>query len=363
MKHIVAFDESGNSGANLLDSEQPVFVLASVYLSSDETANLIDPNSDEMKFSKLRRSSIGRRKIIEILNSELLIDEKSLISGFHKPYMIITKMVDLLIEPMFYESGIDLYVRGANIALSNMLFFAMPAFIGRHAFEAMQAAFVEMIRSPSTATANQFYSILSEARSNLKDSEFAQEMDMLIATKPVAEEFFGKWDGSDLDPAIPAFVEHASIWTSRLNTEFQIVHDASKPIQQQQLVLEAMMSTSEGAVSIGYDRRKMVFPIKAKGIEFFDSSLYPQIQVADIVASSAAYVLRASLRHPTDSLAQNLQHTRVLSGSFRPVWPEAKVTPEELGTTNIDGIDANNYIGEYVSKKLNGIPPKGNRSK
>jgi hypothetical protein len=363
MKQNVAFDESGNSGANLLDSEQPVFVLASVHVTDDETGKLFEPNSDEMKFSKLKRSFKGRRKILDILNSELLNDDKVLISGFHKPFMVITKMVDLLIEPMLYESGIDIYERGANIAMANMLFLTMPVFIGRDSFESIQAAFVEMIRSPSSVAAERFFELIYEARSDLKHSEFAQELDMLLATQSVVGGSLGKWDGSDLDPAIPAFVEHGSIWTSRLKTEFSILHDSSKPIQQQQLILEAMMSTSEEPVSIGYDRRKMVFPIMATGIEFHDSSLCPQIQLADIIASSSAYCLRASLGQQTDTFAHDLQRTKILSGNFRPVWPEIKVTPDDLGTNKIGGIDANNYIGEYVSKRLGGIPPKGERMK
>ena len=140
-KQIVAFDESGNSGANLLDSEQPVFVLSSVHFTDDEAGNLIETNSDEMKFSKLKRSSKGKRKIINILNSELLNDDIVLVSAVHKRFMVITKMVDLLIEPMLYKSGFDLYERGANIAMANMLYFCMPAFIGSEAFEAIQTAF------------------------------------------------------------------------------------------------------------------------------------------------------------------------------------------------------------------------------
>ena len=363
MKQTVAFDESGNSGANLLDSEQPVFVLASVYITDGETANLILPNSDEMKFSKLKRSSKGRRKILDILNSELLSKDKVFVSGFHKPFMVITKMVDLLIEPMLYESGIDLYKRGVNIAMANMLFFTMPVFIGRDAFEASQAAFVEMIRSPSFAAAKRFYELIYEARSDLKHTEFAQELDMLLATQSVAGKYLSKWDSSYLDPAIPAFVEHGSLWTSRLKTEFSIVHDSSKPIQQNQLVLEAMMSTSEESVTIGYDRRTTEFPIMATGIEFHDSSLCPQIQIADIIASSATYCLRASLNQQTDSFAHALQHTKVLSKIFRTIWPDIKVTPDDLGTNKVGGIDANNYIGKYISKRLKRIPPKEKRSK
>jgi len=114
----------------------------------------------------------------------------------------------------------------------------MPVFIGRDAFEAIQAAFVEMIRSPSFVAAKRFFELIYEARRYLKHTEFAQELDMLLAIQSVAGEYLSKWDGSDLDPAIPAFVEHGSIWTSRLKTEFSIVHDSSKPIQQSAMTVE-----------------------------------------------------------------------------------------------------------------------------
>jgi hypothetical protein len=58
-----------------------------------------------------------------------------------------------------------------------------------------------------------------------------------------------------------------------------------------------------------------------------------------------------------------LLETRVLAGSFRPVWPELKVTPEELGTTEVGGIDAADHIGDYVAKRLGGIPDKRQRRK
>ena len=142
-----------------------------------------------------------------------------------------------------------------------------------------------------------------------------------------------------------------------------IVHDESKPIANQQLVLEAMMSTTEEQVVIGYDRRKKVFPISAVGIEFRDSKEYPPLQVADLLASSAAYCLRESQRLRSDVFAAQLLQTNALSSPFLPLWPEPKVSPEELGTTEVGGIDPNDYMGKYVSERLGGIPPKGQRRK
>ena len=124
-----------------------------------------------------------------------------------------------------------------------------------------------------------------------------------------------------------------------------------------------MMSTKEESLIIGYDRRKKVFPIRAKGIEFRNSSECPQIQVSDIVAGAVAYSLGKAFHKEPDSFADDLLSTRTLSGHYYPLWPEMKFTPEELGTDAVGGIDANDYVGAYVARRLGGIPPKGARKK
>ncbi len=54
---IIAFDESGNTGSDLLDKEQPVFVLASVKLTAGqakELKSIFKTNSSELKFNRLK---------------------------------------------------------------------------------------------------------------------------------------------------------------------------------------------------------------------------------------------------------------------------------------------------------------------
>ncbi|MCJ7728885.1 MAG: DUF3800 domain-containing protein, partial [Sedimentisphaerales bacterium] len=273
---LVAFDESGNTGGNLLDANQPVFVLASVHLTEDVAKSLLCNDNKEFKFDRLKDSARGRKNILDILNSPDIGPEQVLISGIHKPFMIITKMVDLLLEPLMHATGFDLYIRGANIGLANLWYFVMPVCIGKKRFTALKIAFVNMVRTPSIEKINQFYTIVNDSIEHVSIPKFADDLAMLLATRRVAESDFKDWDSSDLDPAIPVFSDHASIWTGTLNTEFMIVHDESKTLSQEQIILEAMMSTKEETIVIGYDRRKKVFPIRANGIKFCNSSECPQ---------------------------------------------------------------------------------------
>lgn len=355
---VVAFDESGNSGANLLDAAQPVFVLASVQLDNDSATALVGPQSSELKFAKLKRSRSGRCRILDLLNSPQMNHEHVLLSGIHKPFMTITKLVDLLVEPLFWGNGIDLYQRGQNLAMANMFYYCMPAFIGKRRFRGLLAAFGNMVRFPSIEHIDVFYQILRDGYDHIPDDAFRDEIAMLLSTRRHAEAQHTNWNGTILNPAITAFVQHARIWTAQLGAVFSIIHDDSKALAQERLVLEAMMS-HDAPARIGYDRRKMPFPIRATGVQFQDSRAFPQIQIADIAASSAAYCLRLEFHGQQNSFAVDILKTRVLQSLTHRVWPTALVTPEDLGTDEVGGIDANQYIGDYIANKLGGVPSTG----
>ncbi len=361
---VIAFDESGNTGGNLLDPEQPVFVLASTSLDEDAAREVLGTQqSGEAKFSFLRQARGGRQTILRVLNAPQLSDDTCLVAGFHKPFMAVTMIVDRLVEPLAHRDGVDLYERGGNLALSNLWYFTLPTFLGRQVFDTLVERFVGMVRFPSQRTVQKFYQLLETAYRKHRSAAFAGDLAVLLATRAIANADMSEWDGSDLDPAIPAFVAHASEWTERLGVPFRIIHDASKPIENEQVVLEAMMSATGERVKIGYDRRKMTFPIASSEIELRDSASYPQLQVADILASGAAFTLRATVRGEQDDFTKGIAESRALQGRFMPVWPELKVTPQELGTDETGGTDVLKEVGSYVSKRLGGIPPKGQRRK
>lgn len=88
---IIAFDESGNTGPDLLDKEQPVFVLASVKLTPKQASDLksiIKTQASELKFTKLKKYHKYFSQIITLLNHDIISDETVSIAVFHKEYCI-----------------------------------------------------------------------------------------------------------------------------------------------------------------------------------------------------------------------------------------------------------------------------------
>lgn len=93
MASEVAFDESGNTGDNLLDRSQPIYTLASIQLAEDDAEALIDeavPSRDgELKYSSLRRSRVGREAIVRILGSDLMKPGRARVTAMHKPFSTV----------------------------------------------------------------------------------------------------------------------------------------------------------------------------------------------------------------------------------------------------------------------------------
>ncbi len=123
---VVAFDESGHSGDRLLDADQPIYALASVNASRDVALELIDrvrpPQLAELKYSRLRNSPAGRAAILAVLDSTLVTVASARVYPAHKPFMLAAKIFDNLIEPWFWDRGVETRNRVANIAAANIIY-------------------------------------------------------------------------------------------------------------------------------------------------------------------------------------------------------------------------------------------------
>ena len=101
----IYLDESGNTGSNLLDQDQPVFSLASCSFTEKEAQLLSDlvgsQSEHEIHFKRLKRRKPGQDGIIRLMKHALINPDNIKVNIFHKRFMITSKIVDTLIEHMF----------------------------------------------------------------------------------------------------------------------------------------------------------------------------------------------------------------------------------------------------------------------
>jgi hypothetical protein len=345
-------DEAGNSGENLLDAAQPFFALASNDFSREEALSLLElvrsNQTSEPKFRTLRKTTSGVHRLKRLLTDPRMTGERIVVTAFDKQFMVITKMVDLIAETLFHEIGEDLYKQGANIAMANMLNACMPAFCGQDTTDRYLNSFVDLMRFRTPESIETFYSVGAQMLARSSDADFKNNLSVFTARDLFATWFEGIGELS-LDPAIPALFEHIAVWGARKSVRFSVICDSSKPvIATKKQFDDMMMQGDEMAAVIGYDRRKFKFPLQAVSVEQADSALHPQIQLADICAGAFTHVLRCS-QSSYDDLGILVRDT-CLPWMINAVLPSTKISPEELGTSSIDGV---NPVEEMVRRLRN----------
>jgi hypothetical protein len=348
-------DEAGNTGANLLDPDQPFFILASNDLSGGEALALLEHvrsgQGGEPKFSVLRRRPEGIARVIRLLSDPRLNKDRIRIGVFHKRYMIVSKMVDLVAETLIHEMGGDLYERGGNIAMANVLYYCMPAFCGEERTSAFLQAFVDLIRHGADEYKDKFYAAGEQLLLASKSADFKRHL-MYFTEPALFHRWYLNFNWSALDPAIPALFHQIVIWGNRKGERFHVVHDQSKPILASQQTFEMMMAgPGEGSKTIGSDRRKITFPLRALSLSQGDSVDHPQLQIADLCAGAINHFYKCHLADQPDDLSRAVEDLGCLDWGDDFVLPQPYATPEELGTTETDGTNSVDEMVAYLDKK------------
>jgi len=150
----VYLDESGFTGADFCNTEQPLFVLAATWFDQDyatriETDIISQFNFSEMKFAKLISTDRGRAKAVDIIKQ---IGEKEPKSRFavyvvHKQSALVRKFVMDCIEPTMAERGVEMLNDGSTVTYANLINTVMPAYLGMDWFEEFLGLFNVLIRS------------------------------------------------------------------------------------------------------------------------------------------------------------------------------------------------------------------------
>ena len=356
----IVFDESGNTGGTgLLDKDQPVFVLASCNYTEKEAENLLKENifthqTTEAKFKNLKKNNAGQERIINFLSEIVQSPNKVKVVSYHKQYMVVTKIVDMLVEELARKDGIDLYKKGMNIAMSNIFFYCTPVFCGEDRTLKMHQSFVDMVKKQDDASINNFYYAAWQVYSASIDEQHQSALAPILATEPMIRDILQGLNSNSLDPAIPCFFNLCAVWGQELNEDFDVLHDDSKSIFQEKETLEACMSKDIPQALIGYDIRKIQFPLRANGIHFADSKKDYRLQVADLLAGSFAYWAKGIANDcREDSFWKKLNKLNLKKFETLSVWPvdPADISSLKKYADDGSGVNAVDYMSSHI--KLN----------
>lgn len=348
-------DETGNSGENLLDPEQPVFVLASNDFSTSEAAHLLShvatQLSSEVKFSSLKKTAKGRARLRNFLSDPLLNKNRVIANWVLKPYMVVAKLVDLVLETLDYNDGIDLYENANNVRLSNMLFHSMPALCGEAQTDRFLSSFVRMVWKRTESDIENFFHSTEQLTLACSNDDFRHQL-LIIGDRNRFFEWFEHVSTNALDPAIPSVALHMDHWSRRKQGRFDVIHDESKPISAWKNYFALMMAADDQQPElVGYGDRQFSFPFRARKLTQGKSTEHPQLQVADICAGVLSHWLRCGYEGKEDPLASMVGNLGCSEWVVGSLGPSMAVTPAELGAEGTHGRNPIDPIADQFARR------------
>ncbi|MFJ9551105.1 DUF3800 domain-containing protein [Streptomyces erythrochromogenes] len=321
-------DESSNSGQNLLDPDQPVFTVAGVHLADELAAAIVDevrsqlpPTQGEPKYGSLARSSRGRKALTRAFEQLPPGSTRSFV--VNKSFMVMTKLVDTLVETRAHADGYNLYENGEALALANLLHMAGPVMGDAEAYRRLQQAFVDWVRQRSST--DEFFEALAAYKKSIpaSHSDFAEYVEVLEYCRGVAEETAADLAAGGLrDLLDPAVTSLYAVCTSFADTlgQFRLVHDSSKVIDRHAMELR-MAHLLPDPAKPGY----FLQGLGATQIDFTDSKAHPQLQLADWAAGAVRQWATHMAMGGGDQFARDLESVVQpwIVGTIWPAGPES----------------------------------------
>jgi hypothetical protein len=340
------FDESGFTGEDLANSAQPIFVLASTRADNSFSAEtyrriFAQAQSPELKHSSLARTAIGRRRVLDFLGA---VRGSGLFAIWvvHKEFCLLSKLVDLWLEPALRDHGIDFYERGANLGFCNMAWFCLrtfesPAFLTRHL-----CAFQDMLRTRTRRSYKTFWQgMSSDARRSRSETKEILDY-FLYSASQLGFDHLLELPDRTLEICLTSALQTVGHWRGQTVDDFEIVHDNSSNMAREKWIWDAMTSHEMPEFRVGPAEFAVEYPLRVTGTTFADSSHHLQLQFADIMAGAMVAWSRSLINGATQSeYSAALKEAGIAEHLIGGIWPAPDVEPIPQAPGSIG---ANQYI-------------------
>lgn len=323
----VACDASGNEGENLFAAGSTVFVHASTDLDTVTATAIMDQIRAD---TRSRAPEIKSRTLMSAANEDVLLAllENPELQGrvsvhlTEKRFFLTSKLVDLIVEEVMHERGVDIYHDRRARAWAWTLYREAPGQLGS-SWTSLLDAFNELTwRRPGQTKVSEtsaFLAALDAARSratgrvaHILRIAHAGESHVLDIAQEASDTNTGVL--RNLDPIVAAVGQTARTWHERTDADIRIVHDEAPAITPE---LKAALVTGLSAAATA---ELGLPPVSFLGISTVDSKLEPRVQVADLFAGIARVCAQ-------DALAGNPNEKWI--GALRPhlnddsIWGDA----------------------------------------
>lgn len=302
----IYFDESGFTGNNLLNLDQPAFVYAGIAIDPDDASRLhseiisrFNIRSRELKGKYLVRTGKGREAISWLLAQ---CRDIACIAISNKNYALAGKFYEYIFEPVLKPQNSLFYAVGFHKYIANLLYIMVQA--RRRRAENVLNNFETLMRTQDS----RFLEPLFAPRG--LGVEFKEPLDLILTfglchSEKIKEEIqsLSRIDGVSrwaLELTTTSLFWILSYWSERFDS-MEVYCDKSESLDTNRSAFDAMVGREDKIyMKLGSEPEHALTYNLAKPIELLDSQQSPGIQIADIISGSVAF----ALRDPEDELSK-----------------------------------------------------------
>lgn len=291
-------DESGFSGNNLWDPEQPHFAFAGVQIEEAEASDVIREarakyriQSPEVHATKMLRKESGQEAVLWIL--ERIADTASALY-MNKRFALAGRMFEYLMEPIIAENSYPFYQTGFHRFWANLVYFNLLSDIEKH-----QPTFQVFQRMMRTLDSSILRELLESMPYDSENMPLCHVVDVLtcnqkqiIAAIAVTQnaEGISSWI---LDLSFTSVQSILTFFSGSAMEPIVLVCDDSKPLRASEHHLNEIGVDRMEFVGMELDGRQCPITFSLDREVIFSSSKdMAGLQLADVVASSTVFALK-----------------------------------------------------------------------
>ncbi|WP_294823228.1 DUF3800 domain-containing protein [uncultured Flavobacterium sp.] len=348
----IFFDEAGNSGQNLLDSDQPVYVLVSHNFSIEEANDILSPiktMASEIHFKGMRKYPKYQKPLEQVLNDERIDYDRVKIAYYNKKFSLCAHLSDQLVETVFYHLGIDFNANWMNVKYATGLFLCTITGELVPDYEELLMLFQKMIRLKQDDAIMAFYNHAAMMYEKITDEGQKNFFAPILQSSRYIEDIMESINKFSIDLSLPGLIILSDAWTKKSGQRIDIVHDDSKQVTfWKDYIYFLSYNIGDDKTEVGYDSRKMTFPLQIDSVKLVDSKDFEQVQLSDLLGSAFAHYAKNILLDygPNDKVAKIIAGTRLGKMEVHPLQPDLSV----MDIMDVDTSGDSDPL-EFIAKK------------
>ncbi len=280
-------DESGYTGADLMNNDQRFQGATAILITDDDAAALIKKHFPKLQAPELKYTSLARRasyhEPLINLQREVLANHKAVTCVVDKRYLLTLMFLDYATEPFYYERGFPFYDDGQNYAMASLLYSIAPTMMGSVPFERILMAFQKAVKEKTDESVQE---LIHRVRESKWEATLPEALGPIATASPECIEAI-RTPGVSTDAAFVILQALISRMEVMSKGTYRVEHDRSKNLLQYNELFQSLIDYDEKLELKQTQITTMKFPLKLEQVSQVDSTDSPAIQIADVLIGCA----------------------------------------------------------------------------